>query len=81
MAAVHQIGIQRLEVSEHRDRHKEVPTRIADKPFDFALVVALAGAAKPVLEQVVRLQFAEHPRPLALAIAENTGNCDLRVVI
>ena len=60
---------------------EKVPPRITDKPLDFAFVVALAGAAEPIDEQVVRLQLAEHPRPLALAIAQNAGNRDHRVVI
>jgi hypothetical protein len=29
----------------------------------------------------MRLQFAEHPRPLARAFAENTGNRKLGVVV
>src|SRR6202048_683782 len=40
-----------------------------------------ARAAKPIREQVVRLQLAEHTRALTLAIAENAGNRDLGVVI
>ena len=34
------------------------------------LVVPLAGSTEPILEQVVRLQFAEHPRPLPPPIAQ-----------
>ena len=34
-----------------------------------AFIITLSRAAKPVREQVVRLQLAEHARPLALAIA------------
>ena len=56
-AAFQQIGVQRLEALEHRDRHQEVPARIADQPLDLALVVALARPAEPILEQVVRLQL------------------------
>src|SRR5665647_1676704 len=56
-AAFQQIGVQRFEALEHRDWYEEVPSRIADQSFDFALVVAFARSAEPVLEQVVRLQF------------------------
>ena len=47
--------------------------RIADKPFDLALVVAFARSAEPVLEQIVRLQLGEHPRALPLAVTEDEG--------
>src|SRR5580704_17126088 len=75
-AAFQQMGVQRLEALKHRDWYEEVPSRIADEPFDFALVVAFARSAEPVLEQVVRLQLGEprvryrlpSPRMLATAI-------------
>src|SRR5271163_4217837 len=73
--------VQRLEALEHRDWHEEVPSRIADQPFDFALVVAFARPAEPVLEQVVRLQLGERARPLPLAVTEDAGHRDLGVVI
>lgn len=44
------IGIQRLEALKHRDCYEEVASRIADQPFDFALVVAFARSAEPILE-------------------------------
>src|SRR5439155_9746676 len=80
-AACHQMGVQRREAVEHRDWYEEVPPRIADQPFDLALVVAFAGSAEPILEQVVRLQLAEHPRPLPLAVTEDAGHRDLGVVV
>jgi vacuolar-type H+-ATPase subunit F/Vma7 len=49
-AAFQQMGVQRLEVLEQRDGDEEVPTRITDEPFDFALVVVLSWSAKPVLK-------------------------------
>src|SRR5450755_2121265 len=80
-AAFKQIGVQRLEALEHRDWYEEVPSRIADQPFDFALVVAFAGSAEPILEQVVRLQLSEHARPSPLAVTEDAGHRNLGVVI
>src|ERR1019366_2558717 len=59
-ATLQKMRVQCLEVSEHGDRHEEVPPRIPNEPLDLALVVTLARAAKPVREQVVRLQLAEH---------------------
>src|SRR5271168_3297466 len=75
------MGVQRLEALEHRDWYEKVPTRIADEPFDFALVVALARPAEPVLKQVVRLQLGEHARALPLAVTENPGHRDLGIVV
>src|ERR1700724_3152746 len=80
-AAFQKMGVQRLEALEHRDWYEVVPSRIADEPFDFALVVAFARSAEPVLEQVVRLQLGEHARPLPLAVTEDAGHCDSGVVI
>src|SRR5262245_1321834 len=80
-AAFQQMGVQRLKALEHRDGYEEVPSRIADEPFDFAFVVALATPAEPVLEQVVRLQIGERPRALQLAVTEDARNRDLGVVV
>ena len=49
-AALQQMGVQHLEALEHRDGYEEVPARIADQPFDFALVVAFARSAEAILE-------------------------------
>src|SRR4029453_13890884 len=80
-ATVQKMGVECLEACEDRDRHQEVPPCVTDKPFDFALVVAFAWAAEPVLEQIVRLQLVEHARPLPLAITKNARHRDLGVVI
>src|SRR5664279_4114584 len=75
------MGVQCVEVGKRRDRHKIVPARVADEPLYFPLVIAFARATKPIREQIVRLQLAEHARALALAIAEYAGDRDLRVVV
>src|SRR5450759_4840396 len=80
-AAFQQMVVQRLEALEHRDWYEEVASRIADEPFDFALVVAFARSAEPVLEQVVRLQLGEHASALPLAVTEDAGHRDFGVVI
>src|SRR5258708_6821294 len=80
-ATVQKMRVQGLEVSEHGNRHKEVSPRVTDEPLDLPLVVALASAAKPVRDQAVGLQLAEHARPLTLAIAENAADRDLAVVV
>src|SRR5882724_11340016 len=75
------MGVQRREALKHRDGYEEVPSRIADQPFDFALVVAFAKSAEPILKQVVRLQLGEHACALPLAVTEDAGHRDLGVVI
>src|SRR6202040_3309370 len=75
------MGVQRLEAFEHWDGYEEVPSRIANQPFDFALVVAFARSAEPILEQVVRLQLGKHARALPLAVTEDAGHRDLGVVV
>ena len=75
------MGVEGLEAVEYRDRHQEVPPRVTDQAFDLALVVAFAGSAKAVFEQVMRLQLGEHACPLPLAVAEDAGHRDPGVVI
>jgi len=67
-ATLQKMRIQRLEVGEHRDRHHEVPSRVADEPFDLAFIVALAWTA-------------EHARALAFAVVQDARHSDLCVVI
>src|SRR3982074_687283 len=79
--AFQKMGVQRVEALEHWDWYEEVPARIADQPFDFALVIAFAGSAEPILEQVVRLQLGEHARPISFPLTEEAGHRNLGVVI
>ena len=80
-AVVEQLRVQRREARRSRHRHQVVPADPADQPLDLALVVALAGTAEPVGEQVVRLQLAEHPRPLPRPVAQNPRYGNLGVVV
>ena len=73
--------VQRLEALEPGHRHEEVPPAEADHALDVALVVPLARAAEPVLEQVVRLQFREGDGPLAGPVAQDLRNRQGGVVI
>src|SRR5271165_4236064 len=73
-AALHKIGVQRLEALENRNRNEEVPSGVADQPLDFAFVVAFARPTETILEYVVRLQLGENARPSPSSIAENAGN-------
>jgi len=67
-APLQKMRVQCVEISKHRDQHEEVPPRISNEPLDLALVVTLAGAAKPIREEVVRLQLAEYARAQTFAI-------------
>ena len=80
-AVVEQLRIQRCEARRSRHRHQVIASDEADQPFDLAFVVALAGTAEPVGEQVVRLQLAEHQRPLARSVAQDPGYGNPGVVV
>ena len=80
-AALLEMGVQLGEAGDRRDRHQEVAPGVADQALDLALVVALAGPAEAVEEQVVRLQLGEGARPLAPAVAEDAGHRQLGVVV
>ena len=56
-------GVEVLPGGEARQRHHEGAPRPADQPLDGALVVALAGAAVAVADQVVRQEPAEQRAP------------------
>ncbi len=64
-----QVGIQGIEALEGRHRHQEVAAHVPHQLLHLAFVVALPGAAEPVLEQVVGLQLGECSRALAAAVA------------
>ena len=50
--------------------HQKVPTHVAHYALDLAFVIAPAGTAEPVIEQVVGLELGEGAGPLAAAIAQ-----------
>ena len=75
------MGVQRIKALEGRDRHQEVAPHIADLPLDLPLVVALAGTAEPVIEQVVGLEFREGPGAFTASIPQYPGHRQLGVVV
>src|SRR4030088_2982531 len=79
--AFQKMGVQRVEALGYWDGYEEVPARIADQPFDFALVIAFAGSAEPIIEQEARLELGAHARPLSFAVPEDAGHRNLGVVI
>ena len=80
-AALEQMRVQRREAGGTGTGTRKLRRAIADQPLDLALVVALARPAEPIGEQVMRLQLAEHPRPLALAVAQDPRHRELGVVV
>ncbi len=49
--------------------------------LDLALVIAFAGSAKPILEQIMADEFGEGAGALALAVAENPRHRDFEIVV
>ena len=80
-AALLEMHIELGEAGKGRDRHQEVASHIADQALDLAFVVALAGPAEAVKEQIVRLQLGKGARPLARAITEDAAHRQLGVVV
>jgi len=76
-----QLLVQGGEAGGTRDRHQVVPPDQPDQTLHLALVVALARAAEPIGEQVMRLQFAEHARPLPGSVAQDPPHRQLGVVV
>jgi hypothetical protein len=68
LTALQQHGVQFVEIAGARERNHEVPPRIPDHALDLAFVVSLAGAAKPVVEKIVRLQLGKGLGSSAFAI-------------
>ena len=73
--------VQNIQIGHLRDRHHELAPRRLHQGLDLALVVALAGPAEAVAEQVVRLQMRERPRALAFPVAEDPRHRKSGVVI
>ena len=80
-AARQQPLVQSVQLGHLRDRHHEPAPHRLHQGLDLALVVALAGPAEAVAEQVVRLQMRERLRPAARAVPQDPRHRQGRVVI
>ena len=60
-ASRHQPLVQDVQVVQLRDRHEKPASCRLHQGLDLALVVALAGPAEAVAEQMVRLQMRKRP--------------------
>ena len=76
-----QVGIECIKALKGRDGHQEITPRVPHQALYLAFVIALAGAAEPVLEQVVGLQLDEGPGALAPAVAQDTGHRQPGIVV
>jgi hypothetical protein len=76
-----QVHVQLVPTVHTRNRHQEVAPHIAHQPLDLALVVTLGWTPELLRQQVVTLHFGEGPRLLPLAVAQDLGHGDLRVVV
>ena len=76
-----QPGVEVVPGRKPRQRHHEVPSRPADDPLDAALVIALAGSAVAILDDVVRQQPAEERRPLACPVRQDARHQAAVVVV
>ena len=70
-AARHQPLVQSIEVVQLRDRHHELAPRRLHQGLDLALVVALAGPAEAVAEQIMRLQMRKRLGAPPRAVAQD----------
>ena len=76
-----QMDIEGVPAREPGTRRHEVPPGKANHPLHITLVVALAGTAITILEQVMRLQPAEGPRSLPRAIRQDARHQALVIVV
>ena len=76
-----QVGIQGIKALEGRDGRQEIAPRVAHQALHLTLVIALAGAAEPVIEQVVGLELGEGPGALAPTVAQDPGNSQPGIVV
>src|SRR5712671_305892 len=81
LTTLEQLLIQRHQADRPRYRHQQVPADPADQPLDFALVVAFARPAEPIVKHVMGLQLAEHTRALSHPIAQDARHRQRRVVV
>ena len=80
-AARQQPLVQGIQIGHLRDRHHELAPRRLHQRLDLALVVAFAGPAEAVAEQVMRLQMRERPGALTRAVAQDPRHRQRRVVV
>ena len=78
-AALLKVDIQGVKALEGRHRYQEVAADVADHPLH--LVIALARATEPVLEQVVGLQLGEGTGPLTTTVPQDPGHRQPGVVV
>ena len=76
-----QVGIERIKALEGRYGNQEVSAHVSHQSLHLAFVVALAGAAEPVLEPVVGLEIGEGAGALTPAIPQDLRHRQLGIVV
>ena len=76
-----QMNVECRPAFEPWKRRHEGPPGVANYTFHIAFVVALAGPAITVLEEVMRLKPAERSRPLPRAVRQDAGHQAFVVVV
>jgi hypothetical protein len=80
-AGIEKTGVQRIKTIGDRQRRHEVAADVPDQTLNLALVVALSGSAKAVVEQVMALEFREHVRAQTSPALHDLGHREPRVVV
>lgn len=80
-AAREKFGIEGLEARRPWDRRHEARAGMLHQPFHLTFVIALAGAAEAVGEQMMADQTGERPRPLPLSVAADLRHRNLEMIV
>ena len=76
-----QSGIQFVNRAHAWQEYREVALGVADQSLDLAFFVTFGRSAKPILKQVVTLQFGERLGARTPAITKNLGHGDPGAVV
>ena len=71
------MGIECGEALEGQNGRQKVAPHVAHHTLDVSLVIALAGAAEPVIEQEVGLQLSEGTGAFTTAVAQALATASL----
>ena len=76
-----EVGVELCPTGKAGDGHHEVPSGVANKPLDAALVIPLARPSIAVPKQVMRLQGAEQRGALARPVRQDLRDQAAIIVI
>ena len=76
-----QVSVEGVPARKPGDGNHEVPAGVTDQPLHLALIIALAGAAISILEQIMGLKPAERSRSLPRAVRQDARHQALVIVV